>query len=832
MNIKGMGTPKKIEADKLKIFPCLTFEETFKQKYMLEVYNRKALKYILTNWEEYEGKCIEYDNDANSSNYNPKEVLTQYMESSKGCNTVKVVYKKSVNSKKYGRWFANGSLSIANMPRKVRHTICKGLWIDIDFNNCHPVILEHLCVSYDINCPFLTKYNNNREEMLKEVMTAENCSRDIAKRCILKCLNGNKKMVPLPWWNDMQNEFNYIAQMISNKPEYKKLRELVVKYKDYNIDASVMNLVLCYFENKCLEVLYNLFVEEKIICKNICSLIFDGMQVEDNKFNRDKLTQSFLDDISKAICEKTGFYLGLSIKEFDEGLELPVDYDTIDDTFLIESGDDKTASEYFIKMHKNLIKKCDGRTFLFNKGIWTEHPKEINDTLVNLLSSLDIRVIGKESSAVYSRNKTRVKNCIDFILADDSYNDAGFIDKLFNSNLHYLAFNNGIWSFKNKKLYEYKDLPEVCFTKKVNRDFDVSKTYIVDGEKKDIKYFEELVYEKILNPIFPSEVQRGHFLKCASRALAGHYEDKKWYCMQGMRNCGKGVLTTLLENCFESYVGIFKADNFLCNRLRAGGGDEAKKLSWMIPLSMCRLAISNEMTENDDEMSKDVKLNGILIKSFASGGDTQQARQNYQDEKSFKMQPTMFILCNNLPKLDPPDTAESLENFVFKSKFIDPEDMKVIEELKDDTIKMFKWKDNDIKNMLKHDGIITAFTKILFENYLETRAKMPEVMNDDNQIGKGLEKTECYEIMLTKMFQKTNDDCDVVSTSSIIDYMKKYSPKSERISEKKLHLVMSALELGKYGTYRIDGVRKRGYKNIKLRDTAKDIIDENDNEDD
>ena len=108
--------------------------------------------------------------------------------------------------------------------------------------------------------------------------------------------------------------------------------------------------------------------------------------------------------------------------------------------------------------HKNLIKKCDGRTFLFNKGIWTEHPKEINDTLVNLLSSLDIRVIGKESSAVYSRNKTRVKNCIDFILADDSYNDAGFIDKLFNSNLHYLAFNNGIWSFKDKKLYEYKDL--------------------------------------------------------------------------------------------------------------------------------------------------------------------------------------------------------------------------------------------------------------------------------------------------------------------------------------------------------------------------------------
>ncbi len=108
------------------------------------------------------------------------------------------------------------------------------------------------------------------------------------------------------------------------------------------------------------------------------------------------------------------------------------------------------------------------------------------------------------------------------------------------SNLYYLAFNNGIYSFKDKKLYRYEDLPDVCFTKKISRDYvDGTKKYMVDGEVQDLDYCKQFVYDRIINPILPDKVQQKYFLMCLARALSGCYTDKKWFVGQGARDCGK-----------------------------------------------------------------------------------------------------------------------------------------------------------------------------------------------------------------------------------------------------------------------------------------------------
>lgn len=814
----------KIESNKLKVNPCLSFEDTFKTKYMREVYDRKALKYMLVNWEQYEKYCHKFDNDCNDNNYNPKEILEKYLENSKGTDIVRVTYKKSNNSKKFGRWFANAAISIANMPRQIRHTVCKGLWIDLDFVNCHPIIAEHLCVAFDIDCPILHRYNTNREDILNEIMLAEKLPRDEAKKTFLKVLNGNKNAINVKWWNDWIKECDYIAKMISNDVQYKKLRDIVLKHKTYNVNGSTLNLIMCYYENLCLKTLYTLFLEEKIITNNLCCLIFDGLQVEDNKFNRDKLTPEYLADVSKIILEKTGFNLQIIIKPFDEAIKLPDDYDKIPDTILIENGDDKSAAEFFISNYKNLLKKCNGRTFVNKNGIWTDNSKDINDTLVNLLSNLDIRVEMGDKTGVYSRNKTRVKACIEFVLADDSYTDENFLEKLFDSSLYYLAFNNGIWSFKDYKFYTYTQLPDVYFTRKITRDFNIN----------EIQNSRKIIYDKILDPIFPNKEQRDYFLMCLSRAMAGHIEDKRWYVFQGARNCGKGVLCNLIEKTFGSFVGLIKADNFLCSRITSGG-DEAKKMSWLIPLEFTRLAIANEIKQDDDNESRlnKVKINGVLIKGFASGGDTQQARQNYKDEINFKLQSTMMILCNNLPEVEPKDTLETLENFICKSKFISADDMKDIEKLKDKNVLFFKAKDENIKNIIKDDLICNAFASIVFDNYKSIRPSMPSIMQDDNIIVKG-DAIKSMEIIVTKMFQKTNDKDDIISTDDIITYIEKYS--SIIIDAKKLKLTLATLELGKCGRYRFEEetpyfsgtVQKMGYQFIKLRKEAETIIKDKD----
>ena len=59
------------------------------------------------------------------------------------------------------------------LNRGLRQTICEGEWIDLDFANCHPAILQQL-VKDDlrIDCPFLDKYIANHNHMLQEMVDA------------------------------------------------------------------------------------------------------------------------------------------------------------------------------------------------------------------------------------------------------------------------------------------------------------------------------------------------------------------------------------------------------------------------------------------------------------------------------------------------------------------------------------------------------------------------------------------------------------------------------------------------------------------------------------
>jgi len=825
MNVRSMDTPQtpKLDASMFQLDAPLKFSEVFGTDTLIEKFDRKKLKYILLNWDEYENKCIEYDNE-DENNYNPKQILEKYLDKSKGGDSVEVKYKKSDNSKKYGRWFAEGSLSIQNMPRRVRHTICKGLWIDIDFKNCHPVLLEQLCIAYDIDCPYLHKYNTQRDELLHEIMQVSQCDRDEAKRMVLKALNGGKGTVNVEWWSNMRTEFKTIANLIASRKEFDKLKKIVTKYKKDNIEASTMNAVLCYFENKCLEVLYKFFADKKIIKNQVCCLIFDGMQGEDNDYNRKMLTDSLLTDASRFIFDKTGFNLDITIKDFDQALELPEGFEgTFDDTFVIEAGDDKSASDYVIKKYKHLLKKCAGnRIFINNNGIWTDNEKQLNNKLVNLISNLDIRKEGKCNTSVYSRNRTSTENCIKFILADDSYTDDNFMEKLFNSNIGYIAFNNGIWSFAEKKLYAYNDLPHVYFAKKVNRDFITSdKTYIIDGVKRDLNFCKQLVYDRIIDPILPDKVQRDYFLMCLARGLAGHYADKKWYVGQGSRDCGKGVLTLMLELAFQSFIGLFKADNFICHRMHSG--DEAKKMSWLIPLEFCRLALSSEINA-----SKDTKLNGVLIKTLASGGDTQQARQNRKDEIDFKLQSTLFMFCNELPEIDPIDTKENLEGFIFKSKFISKADM---DELGDNKPAFFKLRDDNIKKWCSNDYVIDAFTSIIFDYYNKTRVQTPKELIDDNVACKGTSDNKSLEMLVNELYQYSPDEADKIKMDDVMT--KLVSKGVKNITSNKVRTLFSSLQLGVYDRYRFgSNDRKYGFKFVKLRprDNTDDDSDTGDDE--
>ena len=232
----------------------MSFKKAFGRNELSEIVNLPLLKYIVKNWKKFEPLIVQ--ESQNDYDYNPKNICEKYIARYKTTSTIK--YNKSNKyPHKLGRWFCKQGIGIQSMPRIIRHTICDGLWIDLDFKNCHPCILRTLCHKHNIKCDLLSNYIDNREQFHYEWSQRLGLEPDDVKNNIfLPALNGNKTQYDLPNWFSMLEELKNIHVSIATLPEFSILLQEVEANETKNIYAKVVNRVMCEIENKCLESLY------------------------------------------------------------------------------------------------------------------------------------------------------------------------------------------------------------------------------------------------------------------------------------------------------------------------------------------------------------------------------------------------------------------------------------------------------------------------------------------------------------------------------------------------------------------------------------------------
>ena len=126
---------------------------------------------------------------------------------------------------KYGRVFPKNSLGLFSIRREIRHTLARENYIDIDVENCHPVILSQICEHNNIEHKYLKRYIDNRADLLKEVITSYNVTRDQAKVLYLQllyfgsfeswCKNHNiNDKEPTKFIRKFKKELNVIGEII------------------------------------------------------------------------------------------------------------------------------------------------------------------------------------------------------------------------------------------------------------------------------------------------------------------------------------------------------------------------------------------------------------------------------------------------------------------------------------------------------------------------------------------------------------------------------------------------------------------------------------------
>lgn len=775
----------------------MSFKKSFGINELCEIVNIKKLKKIVNKWENYDSLIVK--NNDNDYDYNPKALCQKYLASYS--NVIKVKYNKSFKyPSKIGRWFCKNGVGIQSLPRIIRHTICDGLYIDLDFKNAHPVILEQLCKKNNIKCKLLSQYNNNRDKILNKIAIQINDTKDEAKRIILCALNGNKTNYHMiPKWDKIIEEFKNIHKSIATLPEFKTILKEVEDIERNNINAKVCNRILCYIENECLQVLFALLDAKKFfnieidsINYKVGALIFDGLQAPLNPTTDAYCNTANFKILSAIITEKTGFDLEIVRKPFNEILEIPdIDEEDINEDFYVENDGD--AAEYIVSKYKDFMVNCNNVKYVKYNNIWDCNEKIVKGVVYNWIFNTTMKKqITSLTFHYYNRDKTFITKCLDIIMG----NWAGFIpdNPMFIKNMYlkskeYLPFANGVYSLREKKLFNYEDI-DIQFNQIIHRNFP-------EYDKKSL----DILMEQIIIPILPNEEERKYFIYRLARALAGCYTDKKWFINKGSRNSGKGVITKLLQNAFTVFVGTFNSGSLIKKKFE--NADDSKSLSWVVMLKDKRLIISQEIDEG-------AILSGRLIKGLASGGDSILGRVNYQDETEFVPQFTLMLQVNNFKGVEPIDAYESCEQFYCKSKFVEEKDLIQGQGF-------LKLKDDNVKNLIESPEIIDAFTIYILEHFLDY-LEIPESVKISTadmiaDIPLSLER------IILKYFRHSPQYVDKMYTRDIIDTIEddtEYGP-DNKITAKDIAPILLKCNIGnrsKNGNITINGQGGKGYSNI------------------
>lgn len=293
------------------------------------------------------------------------KIFCKFNIKSKG--EVKRLYAYTLNTPNEvgGRLFCGGS--VQGLPKDLRGAIMKHT-TDIDMKNAHPMILRYLCRINNINCPNLSYFCENRDDIFKGISD----DKEYCKKIFLKAVNSDKlnRTERNKLFKDFDKECKSIQQILCNVKEYKHIVDCVPAGKLYNWYGSAINRILCSYENKILQEIINVINRKGI---EIAVLMFDGLMVYGNYYDDMDLLREIEEYINNVF---EGLNMKLSYKEHSGVIEIPDDYTIPTQQEVadkIEINSFENVCEEFEKTHckiinsSSFIKEVENKVIIMNR---------------------------------------------------------------------------------------------------------------------------------------------------------------------------------------------------------------------------------------------------------------------------------------------------------------------------------------------------------------------------------------------------------------------------------------------------------------------------------
>ena len=182
--------------------------------------------------------------------------------------------------------------TFTTMKREVRALLAERDYLDLDFVNCHPSILEQTLDRNCIPCPLLSRYNEERSRHLQAVIDHCGVTMDLAKELFIRILYlGSVDMwlrdtnldpeVGVPSFiNDLAAELRSNTDHLLMCPELKPFVSRVNRSSPQRLSshdmASISSAFLQTQERACLDALCDAIVRDGF---EVGALIYDGLHI-------------------------------------------------------------------------------------------------------------------------------------------------------------------------------------------------------------------------------------------------------------------------------------------------------------------------------------------------------------------------------------------------------------------------------------------------------------------------------------------------------------------------------------------------------------------------
>lgn len=677
-----------------------------------EKIDKAALRWIITNIGNI-SRNIEFGNNG----YDLSIVLNKLYNSTNEDGIHTATYKTSDKSPN-GRLFVVGGIGLQSLDKRIRHTICRNIYIDIDMENAHPVILEYICNINKIQCPCLKKYIQTRNDYISKIIEKNpTYNRGMIKAMILAMINnGHYDYDTLPnkpkWLINLFNELQYINIQLTTiyKNNYNNAIVNTLNNKKPNPKGTFISTLLSEYEARCLMLAVK-FLQTKGYTVGV--LMFDGFMVE----KHDAITPELLNELSVYIYNTINMNIKFTIKEMTEGFVLPENYnETTRTVFDIEDDSDNNIGEVVYKVLYTRFKFVPGNIwYKFINNVWKE-------TTVNaVITAINEDIISVYKAKAQSTNIDLYKKILDKLknfntltrivkYSEHLFNDEEFKEKL-NSKKHLIAFNNGVLDLQSLSFRPtvYDDYISITtgydWCHEDNEEIqNFLKQFMIDILDTDEDNVEDLIYDEETDlPINETINENKHEMsdymwKVLAYTLAStRYLEQVWI-WTGKGGNGKSCLTTLLRKSLGDNYSLYTGSSVLMHNPKTALSPE------MAQTINKRVIVTSEPDENDT-------FKGNIIKAITTNNGVLTIRDIYEKPRSIPIEFTVIIECNDIPDISNVDggIVRRLNIVKFPYNFVEnPIDTKKHKKI-----------DYSLSDKLNNVAYRQQFMRLLFHYYKE-----------------------------------------------------------------------------------------------------------------